>query len=122
MITLVADENAGLLLARSKANLGKVTCCRLQSAGQGRRVAFVGRMDRRRHNDTAIEVDRVFWLVGEMVVPSFILAIFASGSVLLVQSSFESFLPLRLRSSRTMASMVGVATPLSTAIRVSIWR
>ena len=30
-----------------------------------------------------------------------------------VQSSFESFLPFRLRSSRTKSSIVGVSTPLS---------
>ena len=47
---------------------------------------------------------------------------FASASVGLVQSSFDSFLPLRARSSRTRSSSVGVATPLSCAIRVSIWR
>jgi hypothetical protein len=61
-------------------------------------------------------------LKAKWVEPSFIRAIFASGSVGLVQSSFESFLPFRLRSSRTKSSIVGVSTPLSLAIRVSIWR
>ncbi len=44
-----------------------------------------------------------------VVEPSFILAILASGSALLVQSSFESFLLLRLRSSR-MRSSIGAAS------------
>ncbi len=39
------------------------------------------------------------------------MAILASGSVLLVQSPFESFLPWRARSSRTRSSIVGVSTP-----------
>ena len=122
MITLVADENAGLFLRRSKADLAKVARRRLQRAGQRRRVAFVGGVDRRRHDDAGIQVDRMLGLVGEMVVPSFIRAIFASASVGLVQSSFDSFLPLRPRSSRTRSSIVGVATPLSCAMRVNIWR
>ena len=41
--------------------------------------------------------------------PSFILAILASGSVLLVHSSFDSFLPLRLRSRWIRSSIVGGA-------------
>ena len=45
--------------------------------------------------------------------PSFNLAILASGSVGLSQSAFDSFLPLRLRSSRTRSSAVGVSMPLS---------
>ena len=36
--------------------------------------------------------------------PSFIRVIFAPGSVLLVQSAFDSFLPFRSRSSRTRSS------------------
>ena len=42
------------------------------------------------------------------MVPSFILAILASGSLLETQSWFESFLPLRLRSRRARSSAVGV--------------
>jgi hypothetical protein len=85
-----------------------------------RRVAFVGRMDRRRNNDAGVEVDRVLGLVAQTRRAVLLLAIFASGSVGLVQSSFESFLPLRFRSSRTRSSIDGVATPLSWAMRVSI--
>ena len=44
--------------------------------------------------------------------PSFSLAILASGSVGEAHSAFDSRLPLRLRSSRTRSSAVGVAIPL----------
>ncbi len=43
----------------------------------------------------------------------------ALASVVLVQSSFESFLPLRLRSKRAKSSALGVAIPLSLAMRSS---
>ena len=69
MIALVADEIAGVFRRRSKANLGEVARRRLQRAGQRRRVAFVGRVDRRRHDDAGVEVDRMLGLVGEMRRP-----------------------------------------------------
>ena len=59
MIALVADKNAGLFRRRSKADIGEVARGRLQRAGQSRRVAFIGRMDRCRHDDAGIEIDRV---------------------------------------------------------------
>jgi hypothetical protein len=56
------------------------------------------------------------------VVPSFILAILASGSLVETQSAFDSFLPLRCRSIRISSSARGVSIPLSTAMRCSISR
>src|SRR6476620_12339808 len=41
MITLVADQNAGLFRTRCKANRGEVVGRRLQRARQGRRVTLV---------------------------------------------------------------------------------
>ena len=67
------------------------------------------------HHDAGVEIDRMLRLVGQIVVPSFILAIRASGSVGLFQSAFDSVLPLRLRSQRARSSALGVSIPLSCA-------
>jgi hypothetical protein len=120
MISLVGDQIAWIVWCRRKADVGQIARRRLKRGIERRRVAFVGRMDRRRNNDAGVEVDRVLGLVAQTRRAVLLLAIFASGSVGLVQSSFESFLPLRFRSSRTRSSIVGVATPLSWAMRVSI--
>jgi hypothetical protein len=120
MISLVGDQIAWIVWCRRKADVGQIARRRLKRGIERRRVAFVGRMDRRRNNDAGVEVDRVLGLVAQTRRAVLLLAIFASGSVGLVQSSFESFLPLRFRSSRTRSSIVDVATPLSWAMRVSI--
>ena len=65
MIALVANENAGLCLCRSKADLGEVARGRLQRPRQSCRVAFVGGADRRRHYDVS-RSDRMLRLVGQM--------------------------------------------------------
>src|SRR5207237_670476 len=106
----------------SRTHRGEILFRRRKRWVKRRRVAVVGGMDRRRNNNAGVEIDRVFGFVGEIVEPSFILVILESGSVLLIQSSFESFLPLRPRSRRMRSSIVGVSTPLSSAIRVSISR
>ena len=52
--------------------------------------------------------------------PSCMRVIFASGSLGLAHSALLSRLPLRCRSSCLSSAAVGVGTPLSCAIRVSI--
>jgi hypothetical protein len=75
-----------------------------------------------RDHGAGVEIDGVFRLVGEMRGAVLILAIFASGSVLLTQSALDNFLPLRARSIRVRSSAEGVSMPLSAAIRFSISR
>ena len=58
MIAFIADEIAGLILRRRKADLGEVTPHRLRRVRQRRRVAVVSRMERRCDDDPGIEVDR----------------------------------------------------------------
>src|SRR5208282_4176098 len=69
MITLVGDQHAGLVLARREADLAEIARGDFESRRKRRRVAFVGRMDRRRHHDARVEIDRVLGLVGQMRRP-----------------------------------------------------
>ena len=66
MMPSVGHEDAGLVLARREADLGEIAGRRLEGRRERRRVAFVGRMDRRRHHDAGVEIDRVLRFVGQM--------------------------------------------------------
>ena len=123
MIALVGDHDAGRILARRQSDRVEVARGGVQRRRKRRRIAFVGRMDRRRGDDAGVEIDRVLRLVGQMRRSILHLGdCCASGSVGLFQSAFDSVLPLRLRSKRARSSAVGVSIPLSCAIRVSIAR
>ena len=129
MVPFVGDQFARFLLGRRNADPRQVLLCRRQRALEPRCVAFIGRMKRCGDDDAGVEIDRVLGLVGEVRTTvfqlgdlAFSLAILASGSVLLVHSSFDSFLPLRARSSRIRSSALGVSMPLSLAICLSISR
>src|SRR5271166_1590964 len=69
MIALVGDQHAGLVLARREADLAEIARSDFEGRRKRRRVAFVGRMDRRRHHDAGVEIDRVLGLVGQMRRP-----------------------------------------------------
>ena len=122
VIPLVGDDDAGRILARRQSDLVEVARGGVQRPQKRRRIAFVGRMDRRRHDDAGVEIDRVLRLVSQMRRSVLHLGDPGVGSVGLFQSAFDSVLPLRLRSKRARSSAVGVSIPLSCAIRVSIAR
>jgi hypothetical protein len=65
MISLVGDQIAWIVWCRRKADVGQIARRRLKRGIARRRVAFVGRMDRRRNNDAGVEVDRVLGLVAQ---------------------------------------------------------
>src|ERR1700676_4573415 len=109
MVAFVGDQVAGAFRCRGEVHRRKILLRLFQRRLEGRGVALVSGVGRRVNDDPGVEIDCVFGLEARWVVPSFILAILASGSVGLVQSSFDSFLPLRLRSSRMRSSIVGVA-------------
>jgi hypothetical protein len=69
MISLVGDQIAWIVWRRRKADLGEIAGRRLEGRRKRRRVAFVGRMDRRRHHDAGVEIDRVLRFVGQMRRP-----------------------------------------------------
>jgi phosphatidylserine/phosphatidylglycerophosphate/cardiolipin synthase-like enzyme len=66
VIAFVGDNDARLLFARRQANFVEIARGRLERRRQRGRVALVGRMDRRRHHDAGVEIDRMLGLVGEM--------------------------------------------------------
>ena len=69
-----------------------------------------------------VEVQRMLRLVGQTGADILQPGDLHVGSIGLSQSVFDSFFPVRVRSSRTRSSAVGVAMPLSLAMRVSISR
>ena len=70
-----------------------------------------------RHDRARGHVHRLLSLVSQVVRPSFIFAIFASGPAGLVHSWYEPFF-FRRRSSRARACRVGVRMPEAFARRV----
>ena len=62
VIPLVGDQDAGRILARRQSDRVEVARSRVQRRRKRRRIAFVGRMDRRRHDDAGVEIDRVLRL------------------------------------------------------------
>jgi len=56
MICLVGDQIAWIVWRRRKADVGQLARRRLKRGIERRRVAFVGRMDRRRNNDAGVKV------------------------------------------------------------------
>ncbi len=66
VIPLVGDHDAGRILARRQSDRVEVARGGVQRRRKRRRIAFVGRMDRRGHDDAGVEVDRVLRLAGQM--------------------------------------------------------
>jgi len=63
VIPLVSDQFARLRLCRRGADLPQGVLCRRQSAHDRRRVTLVGRMQRCRDDNPAVEIDGVLGLV-----------------------------------------------------------
>src|SRR3984893_754369 len=66
MIALVRHEIARIFGRRREANCSEVLSRRRKRWVERRRVAFVGAVDRRRHNDARVEINRVLRFVREM--------------------------------------------------------
>src|SRR3984893_16620980 len=66
MIALLRPEIARIFGRRREANCSEVLSRRRKRWVECRRVAFVGAVDRRRHNDARIEINRVLRFVREM--------------------------------------------------------
>ena len=81
-----------------------------QRVRQRLRVAFISALDRHGHDRARVEIHGMLGFVGQMLRPSFILVIFASGSEGDVHSLLEPFF-FRFRSSRANSARVGVSMP-----------
>ena len=57
VLSLVRDEDAGLLLARTQSHRVEIARSGFQYWRKRRRVALVGRMDRRGDDDAGVEID-----------------------------------------------------------------
>jgi len=66
MIALVGHEIARISGRRREANCCQDLFRRRKREVERRRVAFVGAVDRRRHNDARVEINRVLRFVREM--------------------------------------------------------
>jgi hypothetical protein len=122
MVAFVGDQIAGIFLCRGEAHDRKILLRLFQRRLEGRGVAIVGGVDWRCNDDPSVEIDRVFRFVGEMGRAVLHLGDLGIGIGRARPILVRQLLALRLRSSRMRSSIVGVATPLSSAIRVNIWR
>ncbi len=114
----VSDQHAGSFSLGASPTLARLQARPPASERRRRRVALVGRMDRRRHHDARVEIDRVLGFIGQMRR-----SILHPGHLRL---RVGRALPVRVRQRLALAveprQLLGVSVPLSVAIRVSIAR
>jgi hypothetical protein len=122
MVALVGDQLGRVLRPRGGIDRRQVGFGRLKRLGQGRGVAAVGGVDLGGDDGAGVEVDRVLGLVGEAGAAVLELGDPGLGIARRGPVRVREPLALRLRSSRTRSSAVGVAIPLASARRLSISR
>ncbi len=122
MIAFVGDQLGRCFLARCRIERGQLLCRGLERAWQAGGVALLGGVQFSRNDRTGVEVQRMLGLVGQ--TRAAILQLGNPGVRIdrTLPVGVRQFLADAARSSRTRSSAVGVAMPLSLAIRVSISR
>jgi hypothetical protein len=62
MIAFVGGESAGLIWGWRQPDRAEIALGDFEGKRQRGRIALIGRMDRRGHDDARVEIDRVLWL------------------------------------------------------------